>query len=42
VIFGRLVLAVDLVLRRTVFGRRMYAVGGGIGRHRLGGAAGAR
>lgn len=28
VIFGGLVLAVDLVLRRTVFGRRIYAVGG--------------
>jgi len=28
VIFGGLVLAVDLVLRRTVFGRRVYAVGG--------------
>ncbi|WP_194837840.1 sugar ABC transporter permease [Nocardia sp. XZ_19_369] len=28
VIFGGLVLALDLILRRTVFGRRMYAVGG--------------
>ncbi|WP_330257212.1 sugar ABC transporter permease [Nocardia sp. NBC_00565] len=28
VIFGGLVSAVDLVLRRTVFGRRVYAVGG--------------
>ncbi|MFI9506897.1 sugar ABC transporter permease [Nocardia sp. NPDC052566] len=28
VIFGGLVVAVDLVLRRTVFGRRIYAVGG--------------
>lgn len=28
VIFGGLVVAVDLVLRRTVFGRRLYAVGG--------------
>ncbi|MFI7667412.1 sugar ABC transporter permease [Nocardia sp. NPDC049526] len=28
VIFGGLVLAIDLVLRRTVFGRRIYAVGG--------------
>ncbi|MEV5833421.1 sugar ABC transporter permease [Nocardia sp. NPDC052112] len=28
VIFGGLVLAVDLVLRRTIFGRRIYAVGG--------------
>jgi D-xylose transport system permease protein len=28
VIFGGLVVALDLVLRRTVFGRRMYAVGG--------------
>ncbi|WP_378737964.1 sugar ABC transporter permease [Nocardia brasiliensis] len=28
VIFGGLVLATDLILRRTVFGRRMYAVGG--------------
>ncbi|GAA5070803.1 sugar ABC transporter permease [Nocardia iowensis] len=28
VIFGGLVLAMDLILRRTVFGRRMYAVGG--------------
>ncbi|MEV4123523.1 sugar ABC transporter permease [Nocardia sp. NPDC049707] len=28
VIFGGLILAVDLVLRRTVFGRRIYAVGG--------------
>ncbi|WP_433204272.1 sugar ABC transporter permease [Nocardia sp. CA-107356] len=28
VIFGGLVLTVDLVLRRTVFGRRVYAVGG--------------
>jgi D-xylose transport system permease protein len=28
VIFGGLVVGMDLVLRRTVFGRRMYAVGG--------------
>ncbi|MFG1792845.1 sugar ABC transporter permease [Nocardia sp. NPDC049149] len=28
VIFGGLVLVVDLILRRTVFGRRIYAVGG--------------
>jgi D-xylose transport system permease protein len=28
VIFGGLVVLLDLVLRRTVFGRRMYAVGG--------------
>ena len=28
VIFGGLVIVVDLVLRRTVFGRRMFAVGG--------------
>ena len=28
VIFGGLVVVVDLVLRRTVFGRRMFAVGG--------------
>jgi len=28
IIFGGLVVALDLVLRRTVFGRRMYAVGG--------------
>ncbi|WP_167478581.1 sugar ABC transporter permease [Nocardia arthritidis] len=28
VVFGGLVVAVDLVLRRTVFGRRVYAVGG--------------
>jgi D-xylose transport system permease protein len=28
VIFGGLVVVLDLVLRRTVFGRRMYAVGG--------------
>lgn len=28
VIFGGLVVAVDLVLRRTVYGRRIYAVGG--------------
>jgi D-xylose transport system permease protein len=28
VIFGGLVIGLDLVLRRTVFGRRMYAVGG--------------
>jgi len=28
VVFGGLVIAVDLVLRRTVFGRRMFAVGG--------------
>ncbi|RDI66705.1 sugar ABC transporter permease [Nocardia pseudobrasiliensis] len=28
VIFGGLVVAVDLVLQRTVFGRRIYAVGG--------------
>ncbi len=28
VVFGGLVVAVDLVLRRTVFGRRAYAVGG--------------
>ncbi|MFI5780595.1 sugar ABC transporter permease [Nocardia sp. NPDC051570] len=28
VIFGGLVVAVDLMLQRTVFGRRMYAVGG--------------
>jgi D-xylose transport system permease protein len=27
-IFGGLVVGVDLILRRTVFGRRMYAVGG--------------
>jgi D-xylose transport system permease protein len=28
VIFGGLVVGLDLILRRTVFGRRMYAVGG--------------
>jgi D-xylose transport system permease protein len=28
IIFGGLVIVVDLVLRRTVFGRRMFAVGG--------------
>jgi D-xylose transport system permease protein len=28
VIFGGLVVVVDLILRRTVFGRRIYAVGG--------------
>lgn len=28
IIFGGLVVGLDLVLRRTVFGRRMYAVGG--------------
>ncbi|MFL6127202.1 sugar ABC transporter permease [Actinophytocola sp.] len=28
VVFGGLVIVVDLVLRRTVFGRRMFAVGG--------------
>ncbi|WP_028937305.1 sugar ABC transporter permease [Pseudonocardia spinosispora] len=28
VVFGGLVVGLDLVLRRTVFGRRMYAVGG--------------
>lgn len=30
IIFGGLVIALDLVLRRTVFGRRMYAVGGNV------------
>jgi D-xylose transport system permease protein len=29
-IFGGLVVALDLVLRRTVFGRRIYAVGGNV------------